>query len=88
MIIRSIFLAGSMLCSALAFAAPVNINSADSETIANALNGIGPAKASAIVEYRTENGPFKAVEDLALVKGIGQQTLEKIKTDILLASEK
>ena len=88
MIIRGIFLAGSMLCSALAFAAPVNINAANSETIAESLNGIGPAKATSIVQYRTENGPFKKVEDLVLVKGIGQQTLEKIKMDILLISKK
>jgi len=88
MIMRSIFLVASMLCSALAFAAPVNINTANSETIAKSLNGIGPGKAAAIVQYRTEKGPFKSVEELKLVKGIGQKILEKVKTDILLASKK
>lgn len=67
-------------------AAPVNINSASAEEIAKALNGIGLAKAAAIVEYREKNGSFKTIEDLALVKGIGNRTLEKNKNDILLGN--
>lgn len=65
-------------------AAPVNINTADAKTISDALSGIGIQKAEAIVKYRTENGPFKAVEDLTNVKGIGEKTIAKNKTDILL----
>jgi competence protein ComEA len=67
-----------------AFAAPVNINTADPQTIADALSGIGIKKAEAIVQYRTENGPFKTLEDLAKVSGIGEKTLEKNKVDIQL----
>jgi competence protein ComEA len=65
-------------------AMPVNVNAADMQTIADALPGIGPAKAQAIVDYRTQHGPFKVKEDLANVPGIGTATLEKIKGDVLL----
>lgn len=54
----------------------VDINTADAATLAAALNGIGPAKADAIVAYRTEHGPFKSVDDLANVKGVGVKTVE------------
>lgn len=65
-------------------ATPVNVNTADMQTISDALPGIGPAKAQAIVDYRTKHGPFKAKEDLTNVPGIGAATLEKIKGDVLL----
>jgi competence protein ComEA len=64
-------------------AAPVNVNTADAKTIADALSGIGPAKAEAIVEYREKNGTFKTVEDFIKVPGIGEKTVEKNKNDIL-----
>ncbi|GLQ49674.1 ComEA family DNA-binding protein [Dyella flava] len=71
-----------------AFAAtPVNINTADAETIAKSLDGIGLAKAQAIVAYREEHGPFKSADDLTQVKGIGQATLERNHEAILLSSE-
>jgi competence protein ComEA len=66
-------------------ATPVNINSADAKSIADALTGIGIKKAEAIVKYRTEKGAFNTVEDLANVKGIGQKTLDKNKKDILMS---
>jgi len=62
----------------------VNINKAGAGRIAAALNGIGPVKAKAIIEHRERNGPFKSVEELLDVKGIGRKTLERIRTDILL----
>jgi competence protein ComEA len=69
----------------LAFAASalaaVDINSA-SEAELQALNGIGPVKARAIVEYRKKNGPFGNVDDLQNVKGIGPATLGKIRADV------
>jgi competence protein ComEA len=70
--------------NAMAIASPVNVNTADAKTIADALSGIGQKKAEAIVKYRTEKGPFKTVDDLTHVSGIGKKTLEKNKTDILL----
>ncbi len=66
-----------------AFAA-VNINKADAEKIAKELKGIGLSKATAIVAYRTQNGPFKTVEQLTEVKGIGLKTVEKNRKEILL----
>lgn len=57
--------------------AAVNINTADAATLQRELNGIGAAKAQAIIEYREANGPFTSVDDLLEVKGIGAATLEK-----------
>jgi len=71
------------LLSLNAYAAPVNVNSADVKTIADALSGIGPSKAEAIVEYREKHGPFKTPEDLLEVPGIGEKTLERIKADLV-----
>lgn len=61
-----------------AFAAnKVNINTASAAEIADSLNGIGQAKAEAIVQYREEHGPFKSAEQLAEVRGVGLKTIEK-----------
>jgi competence protein ComEA len=70
----------ALLFSALAFAA-VNINTATKEEL-DALKGIGPVKAQAIIDYRTKNGPFKSVDDIKNVKGIGDKTFDEIKGDI------
>jgi len=70
---------GLILSSLLPFAAwggPVDINTADASTLAKELNGIGPARAQAIVAYRNEHGPFKSVDDLALVKNIPQKVID------------
>lgn len=56
----------------------VNINTADESTLTS-LKGIGPAKAKAITQYRQEHGPFKTVDDLKKVSGIGDQTLAALK---------
>lgn len=63
-----------------AFAA-ININTA-SEAELDKLPGIGAVKAKAIVEERKKNGPFKSIEDIKRVKGIGDATLEKLKSEI------
>ena len=55
----------------------VDINSADAETLARELNGIGAAKARAIIEYREANGALVSVDELLEVKGIGMAILEK-----------
>ena len=57
--------------------AGVNVNTA-SESELTQLPGIGPAKAAAIVQHRTENGPFKSLSDLDAVSGIGPATLANI----------
>ena len=71
--------------SALAVAAPVNINTADAKTISDELTGIGLSKAEAIIEYRKKHGPFHSVDDLSLVKGIGERTVDKNRADIRVA---
>jgi len=63
-------------------AAPININSADAETLTRELKGIGATKAKAIVAYREVHGPFTAVDELLEVKGIGAATLEKNRTKL------
>ena len=70
--------------AAVVASAQVNINTADAVTLADQLNGIGEVKAKAIVDYRTQNGPFKSIEDLANVDGIGAATIEKNKAKITL----
>src|SRR5689334_4839679 len=69
-------------------AEPVNVNTADATALAKALNGIGPAKAKAIVSYREKNGPFKSVDQLAMVEGITQKLIDKNRADIRLGGEK
>jgi len=71
-----------------AFAGPVDINSADAETISAELNGVGMTKAEAIVEYREKHGPFKSPEDLSLVKGIGDRTVERNRANIRVTTVK
>jgi len=65
----------------------VNVNSADAETIAEELKGIGLKKAQAIIEYRTKNGDFKTIESLTEVKGIGLKTVEKNRENIQLTTK-
>jgi competence protein ComEA len=74
--------------SANVFATPVNINTADAKTISSSLTGIGAKKAEAIVADRTKNGPFKSVDDLKRVSGIGEKTVSANKADILLSDPK
>jgi len=74
------------LAASAALAGPVNVNTADAETLSAELQGVGISKAIAIVEYRKANGPFKSVDDLAMVKGIGARTVEINRKDILLES--
>ncbi len=62
--------------SALAAPGSVNVNSADAETLAAVLDGVGLARAEAIIDYRQENGRFADIYDLANVKGIGDRTIE------------
>jgi competence protein ComEA len=57
---------------------PVNINKADAKELA-LLQGVGPALAKRIVDFRKKHGPFAKPEDLKKVKGIGDKILEKNK---------
>ena len=59
----------------------VNLNKA-SEAELQTLTGVGPAKATAIIEYRDQNGGFKKVEEIMEISGIGEKTFEKFKDQI------
>jgi len=71
-----------------ALAGPVDVNTADAETISAELKGVGLTKARAIVEYREKHGPFKSADDLSLVKGIGDKTVEINRANIRVEQPK
>lgn len=77
-----------LLFSSSLFAAdpamPVNINTADAATLSASLKGVGQSKAQAIIDYRESFGPFKSVDELKAVKGIGDSLLDKNRDTIVL----
>lgn len=77
-------LVASTLITFASAAAAVNVNKASAEEIANALTGIGPSKAQAIVKLcqSKKSQPCRSAEDLLQIKGIGEKTLKKIKKDV------
>jgi|WetSurMetagenome_2_1015567.scaffolds.fasta_scaffold203652_2 competence protein ComEA len=68
-------------------AAKININKATVDQLKE-INGIGESYAKGIVAYREKNGPFKKIEDIKEVKGIGDKLFEKIKDQITIESTK
>ncbi|MEJ2604782.1 MAG: ComEA family DNA-binding protein [Gammaproteobacteria bacterium] len=80
------WLIAGLLAPLLVWAGPVDINNADAETIAAELDGIGIARAEAIVAYREANGPFRTVDDILAVKGVGEKILEANRHNIRIAS--
>jgi len=76
--------AASLFVTSLAAAGPVDINTANAELLAQELEGIGPARARAIVSYRETNGPFKSAEELLEVQGVGPRVLDINRENIRL----
>lgn len=74
------------LFSAMAWAWSVDINSASASELAAGINGVGEKRAMAIINYREAHGPFRSVDELVKVKGVGPKLLEKNR-DNLVASE-
>lgn len=81
-------LLAAMLLAPNAIAGPVNVNTADARTLARELQGIGMAKAEAIVSYREKNGPFKGADDLVKVKGVGKKLVDQNKANLRFEAEK
>ncbi|MDR1662295.1 MAG: helix-hairpin-helix domain-containing protein [Azoarcus sp.] len=79
--LRSMIFALALSPLAASALEPVNINTADNVALQQ-INGIGPAKAKAIVEYRKANGPFASVDDLVKVPGIGEKSLANMKSQV------
>lgn len=68
----------------LVWAEALDINAATAEQLAATIDGVGKAKAAAIIKDREANGPFKSVDDLGRVKGIGKATIEKNKDKLMV----
>lgn len=77
----------ALVLPALALAGPVNINTADAESLSRELTGIGMAKAEAIVKYREQHGAFDVPEELLKVKGIGPRVLAANRQDIRVSDD-
>ncbi len=86
-IIRVFIASVALVLGGVALAGPVNVNTADAETIAAELSGIGMVRAQAIVEYRETHGPFETIDDLLEVSGIGPRVLDMNRADIRLSDE-
>lgn len=76
-----------LACGAVFANEPVNINTADAQALAEAINGVGLKRAEAIVEYRNENGPFESVDELVKVQGVGEKSLQKSRERLTTGSE-
>ncbi|MGB3562550.1 MAG: helix-hairpin-helix domain-containing protein [Thermoanaerobaculia bacterium] len=89
-VVMSLLLVVLLLSTAGSLAAEasgvVNINTADSEEL-SLLPRVGPTVAQRIVDFRQENGRFQTLEDLMLVRGIGEKTFELIKPYITLEGQ-
>ncbi|PKM42524.1 MAG: competence protein ComEA [Gammaproteobacteria bacterium HGW-Gammaproteobacteria-1] len=83
----AIFAIFLLALSAFTHAAPVDINTADAATLAQAIKGVGAKRADAIVAYRKEHGPFKSVDELAKVPGIGAKVVEENRQNIAVGKQ-
>lgn len=73
--------------SQFANAEVININTADADALAKTIIGVGEKKALAIVAFRDEHGPFKSVDELTQVKGIGLKLVNKNRENLTIKSE-
>ncbi len=83
--ITALFFALALTGLSFADTEAVDINTASAEQLAEALHGVGPAKARAIVEYREEVGEFEHIDELVNVNGIGLRTVDRNRDTIDLA---
>lgn len=83
-IVAALILALSLTGLSFAESGSVDINTASVEQLAEGLNGVGEAKAEAIVAYRESNGPFEHIDELVNVRGIGLATVDRNRDRINL----
>ncbi|MCX7184487.1 MAG: helix-hairpin-helix domain-containing protein, partial [Nitrosospira sp.] len=74
----------TLFALATAVHAGVNINTATQAEL-ETLQGIGPGKAKAIINYRNKNGLFKSVDDLEKVEGIGPGIIKQLRQDAMVS---
>lgn len=74
----SLGLSSSVLAQEIA---PINVNTADAELLAE-LPGIGPSRAEALIEEREANGAFESAADLERVSGIGPATIDRMRDQV------
>lgn len=67
--------------------AAVNINTATQSEL-EAVKGLGPAKAKAILDYREKRGGFKTLDELDNVKGFGKASIERLRGELTVEGEK
>ncbi len=84
---KTIFAIIFVFITAVAYAGPVNINTATADSLAANIKGVGKKKAEAIIAYRQANGPFKSAEELLKVKGIGPKLLVNNKDNLLISNK-
>lgn len=86
-ITRLLLVCALFLGSQLAMAEPVNINTADMQALAANIVGVGEKKAQAIIAFRDEHGPFKSVDELTRVKGIGLKLVDNNRENLTISSK-
>ena len=81
--IRNLAMALAFIVSAASLAGePVDINSADAQSLSAAIKGVGMKKAEAIVAYRKQHGPFQSVDELVRVRGVGQKMVDNSRDQL------
>lgn len=85
-ILLVVSLLAPLAASAAASAGTVNVNTATAEQL-QLLPRIGPSVAQRVLEYRKENGKFASLEDLMLVRGIGEATFAQLKPYVSLSGD-
>lgn len=82
---KAILIALAALLISGAASAALNLNTVSKDELV-ALPGIGPSKAQAILDYRNQNGPFKSVDEIRKVKGIGEKLFQQIKPELVVGT--